>query len=183
MDNWADDWGIIEDNSLEPDCDITGSCPVPAKKLFSARLPYLSRKSMSLANILPQKDTPIDEVAEVVSPGGHTTKRRPRSRLMSQELLESAHHLPSPQVPPHVCYLIPFVISPLICYQTHSSRIASPKLPLLRPFCSAQSIFRGFLHSRLLDIMLTAHWQQRSKSIAQTIHARCLCTCQPTREW
>ena len=128
----------------------------------------------------------MNAVAEAVSPGGHTTKCRPRSRPMFQELLESAHHSLSPQVPPHVCYPFPFAIPPLTRYQTHSSRIASPKLPLSRPFCSAQSIFRGFhrgfSHSRLLNTTLTAHRQQRSKSVAQTIHARRLRTCQPTRE-
>lgn len=38
------------------------------------------------------------EVAEAISPGGHITKRRARSRPVSQELLESEHlrHTPSP---------------------------------------------------------------------------------------
>lgn len=36
------------------------------------------------------------EVAEAISPGGHITKRRARSRPVSQELLESVRHTPSP---------------------------------------------------------------------------------------
>ena len=37
-----------------------------------------------------------DEVIEAISPGGHVTKRRARSRPVSQELLESVNHPPSP---------------------------------------------------------------------------------------
>ncbi|KAF7983292.1 hypothetical protein HWV62_22953 [Athelia sp. TMB] len=36
------------------------------------------------------------EVAEAVSPGGHVSKRRARSRPVSEELLESVRHAPSP---------------------------------------------------------------------------------------
>ena len=37
-----------------------------------------------------------DEVAEVISPGGHVIKRRARSRPVSQELLESVNYPSSP---------------------------------------------------------------------------------------
>ncbi|KAL4080281.1 hypothetical protein V8B97DRAFT_1931361 [Scleroderma yunnanense] len=111
MDNSDDDWGVIEDNSSDSDTETA-----PAKKLFAPRLPALSRKSMSfspktplLANILPQKGTPKDEVTEAISPGGHIIKRRARSRPVSQELLESANHQPPSHTPP--------------------SRIAPPKPP------------------------------------------------------
>ena len=130
MDNSDDDWGVIEDNSSESDCDLPGSYTVPAKKLFAARLPGLSRKTVSLsplANILPQKGTPMDEVAAAVSPGGHIIKRRARSRPVSQELLESAHHSPSPQAPSYVCHSIPLATPFLTRHQTHSSRISPPK--------------------------------------------------------
>ncbi len=48
-----------------------------------------------------------EEVAEAVSPGGHITKRRARSRPVSDELLESVFSSPSPVVRlffcPHTC--------------------------------------------------------------------------------
>jgi len=37
-----------------------------------------------------------DEVVEAISPGGHVTKRRARSRPVSRELLESVNYPPSP---------------------------------------------------------------------------------------
>lgn len=37
-----------------------------------------------------------EEVAEAISPGGHITKRRARSRPVSLELLESVRNTPSP---------------------------------------------------------------------------------------
>ncbi|KAF8894006.1 hypothetical protein BD779DRAFT_1435579 [Infundibulicybe gibba] len=48
---------------------------------------------------LTKKGKAKEEVAEAISPGGHITKRRARSRPLSTELLESLHRSPSP--PPH----------------------------------------------------------------------------------
>ena len=120
---------------------------------------------MSLANILPQKDTPMDEVAEAVSPGGHITKRRARSRPVSQELLESAHHSLSPQVPPHVCHPIPFAIPSLTCYQTHSSRIAPPKAPPVA--------FPSASRNRFSVVSTAAPRYHADGSLAAAVQIRC----------
>ncbi|KAH9855156.1 hypothetical protein C2E23DRAFT_814673 [Lenzites betulinus] len=57
----------------------------PTAKLKSPALDVLTRKGY----------IDDEEVAEAVSPGGHVTKRRARSRPVSAELLESVHNTPS----------------------------------------------------------------------------------------
>ncbi|KAI0645348.1 hypothetical protein C8Q79DRAFT_964213 [Trametes meyenii] len=46
-------------------------------------------------DVLTRKSPINDEVAEAISPGGHVTKRRARSRPVSSELLESVHNTPT----------------------------------------------------------------------------------------
>jgi len=60
--------------------------------------------------LLANKGKGKDEVAEAISPGGHVTKRRARSRPVSEELLESVHRSPSPSASQ-----VSFVPSPYQC--------------------------------------------------------------------
>ncbi|KAJ8481685.1 hypothetical protein ONZ51_g5847 [Trametes cubensis] len=48
-----------------------------------------------LETLAREGHTDDDEVAEAVSPGGHVTKRRARTRPVSAELLESVHNTPT----------------------------------------------------------------------------------------
>ena len=57
----------------------------------------------SLLAIARNDKSKEDEVAEAISPGGHITKRRARSRPVSQELLESVHSTPSPPQVSVIC--------------------------------------------------------------------------------
>ncbi|KAI0356125.1 hypothetical protein OH77DRAFT_1401291 [Trametes cingulata] len=57
----------------------------PAARVKSPGLEVLTRKGL----------TNDEEVAEAISPGGHVTKRRARSRPVSAELLESLHYTPT----------------------------------------------------------------------------------------
>jgi mitosis inhibitor protein kinase SWE1 len=64
-----------------------------------------------------------DEVAEAVSPGGHVTKRRARSRPVSLELLESAKSPTSPQVMPiHSRPATVLTVTVLVCHKRISRR-------------------------------------------------------------
>ncbi|KAL0956458.1 hypothetical protein HGRIS_002604 [Hohenbuehelia grisea] len=81
-----DDSGI----DIDADDDSTGI------SLFSANSSSLNQ---ALAReLLARKGKEKEEVAEAISPGGHITKRRARSRPVSQELLESVRHSPSPDI-------------------------------------------------------------------------------------
>ncbi|KAF8835418.1 hypothetical protein BDN67DRAFT_1015582 [Paxillus ammoniavirescens] len=102
MDNSDENWGIIEDNDLGGEVEEDNF--VAGKKLFVNRLALLlhqsqsrplSSKKPSLISI-PQKGSAMDEVMEVISPGGHIWKRQACSRPVCLELLESVHQTPSP---------------------------------------------------------------------------------------
>lgn len=63
---------------------------------------FLSNKP--LRELVSSRSHNIEEVSETISPGGHVTKRRARSRPVSEELLESAQRSPSFS-PTKVCYI------------------------------------------------------------------------------
>ncbi|KAF8834124.1 hypothetical protein BDN67DRAFT_1050501, partial [Paxillus ammoniavirescens] len=102
MDNSDEDWGVIEDN--DSGCEVEEDNVMAGKKLFVNRLALLSRQSQSrplspkkpLLINMPQKGSTMDEVTEVISPGGYILKQRARSRPVSLELLESVHQTLSP---------------------------------------------------------------------------------------
>ena len=79
------------------------------------------------------------EVVEAMSPGGHITKRRARSRPVSAELLSSAQTTPEEQ---QVCdisgLLLPLYLI-MLCY---------PEFDCLPPLCS---VHRGALRGRNLS--------------------------------
>ena len=89
-----EDWGLVELG----DSDEERVQRLPA--LRKSKSQCVSPKKPFLINVapLPQKGSPRDEVTEAISPGGHITKRRARSRPVSLELLESVKQTPSPKV-------------------------------------------------------------------------------------
>ena len=91
------------------------------------------------------------EVVEAMSPGGHITKRRARSRPVSAELLSSAQTTPEEQ---QVCdiagLLLPFYL--IMLYYQAKSKVRSPKSPQNSiAFPPPRSAHRGALRGRNLS--------------------------------
>ncbi|KAI0073368.1 hypothetical protein K474DRAFT_1710756 [Panus rudis PR-1116 ss-1] len=80
--------------------DSGGDIPINTKPLFPSSAVKGKTKPKPLNLQSPRAEIAShakdDEVVEAVSPGGHVTKRRARSRPVSAELLESVRDLPTP---------------------------------------------------------------------------------------
>ncbi|TFK83778.1 hypothetical protein K466DRAFT_497790 [Polyporus arcularius HHB13444] len=76
-----------------------------------------------------------DEVAEVISPGGHITKRRARSRPLSSELLESVQSTP---LASHAAEL-KATATPRINESQHASTVAFPSARTMRTRTTSNS--------------------------------------------
>ncbi|KAI0829716.1 hypothetical protein BC628DRAFT_1487315 [Trametes gibbosa] len=71
------------------------AAPLSSIKPRTRLKPTAKVKSPALDVFIRKGHINNEEVVEAVSPGGHITKRRARSRPVSAELLESAHNTPS----------------------------------------------------------------------------------------
>ncbi|KAH9942269.1 uncharacterized protein BXZ73DRAFT_41032 [Epithele typhae] len=91
------------------------------KELSRAESP--SPESSSLSDVA----TKDDEVAEAVSPDGHVSKRRARSRPVSLELLEAVHNTPPRASPLQVSF------TPRISHPASPSTVTFPSARNMRP--------------------------------------------------
>ena len=94
------------DSGCEMDADESAGSPFLHK-------PRVAAKSGPLVLQPPAKGKEKEEVAEAISPGGHVTKRRARTRPLSAELLEQSNKYH--QSPSKVCTL---VYVPRACIQS-----------------------------------------------------------------
>ncbi|KAH9892904.1 hypothetical protein C8Q73DRAFT_649457 [Cubamyces lactineus] len=77
--------------------DIPGGSAAPLSSIKPKSNVKLAAKARppELESLAREGHTDEDEVAEAVSPGGHVTKRRARTRPVSAELLESVNNTPT----------------------------------------------------------------------------------------
>lgn len=81
--------GAADDSGCEDESHVLSPSPTKVKQIGKA-----SQQPRHLVMDLPYTGKDSKEVVEAVSPGGHVTKRRARSRPVSAELLEGAFKSP-----------------------------------------------------------------------------------------